>query len=643
MRTKKVKQTSTQRPRVAGFGLVETLLFVFIVGATLIAGYMWLSATKEVERVQTQITVLQQANRAIEGFATANFRLPCPASVPGGFEDCAGGRQKGYVPAKTLGLDGAAEGADLARMGYMVNRGTASDLAAASNTFEPRKWNGALHAFNQTSTADYCRNLLLANGNASGAAVINGGVAQPVAYAIAHPGAVDANGDGDMFDGFNGGTAAQMESPDRKPARGQYDDQVLARTAGDLAVNSNCDTIIASLNIIALGADVMDEVNSAKIVVTATASVMAAIGIAKTAAGVYKVVKAIILLAGSGATLSASVSLLAGAIGTCVVLVGCAAIPHAAASVAVSVLSIAAAVLAVAGATAAVIANLVYIGLVLEVAVLAGISTNQNVDLTLVIASALTAWQDAIAQRIAAATILTNAQNAATSTFNAQNGAHNNLYAEARSIVAATNAAGVPAGTTPTTDLDIWVADTVSRIGGLNQARFILVGARNELAIALGTLPLDNGVIANKQALVDNAMVVEAAALSDYNASRQNLIDRTRRRYCVTTTTTTTSGSTTTTTTTTDCDLFFDGRSRITPKIDDYASKYEQYFVKEKTVEGAQTSFNESLAAEDSARLSYQRLLAVNTATTAPGGTEVGGSVGAEAILRRADAKGGSK
>ena len=634
-RPKEINPESSRRTRVAGFGLLETLLFVFAVGATLIAGYMWLGASKESARVLTQTTVLQQANRAIEGFATANFRLPCPASVPGGVEDCAAGRQKGYVPSRTLGLDGAAEGADLARMRYMVSRGTASDLAVASNTFEPRKWDGALHAFGQTSTVDYCRSLLLANGNASGAVVINGAVTRPVAFAIAHPGAGDANGDGDLFDGVNGGAAAQMESPDRKPARGQYDDQVLARTAGDLAVNSNCDTIIASLNMIALGADVMDEVNSTKIVTTATASVLAAIGIAKTAAGVFKVVKAVILLAGSGVTLSASASLLAGAIATCVVLVGCAEIPHAVASVASSVLSIVAAVAAVAAATAAVVANLVYVGLVLEVAVLAGISTNQTVDLTSVIASALTAWQNATAQRVAAATILTNAQNAVTSTFNAQNAAYNNLYAEARAIVAATNAAGEPDGTTPTTALDIWVADTVSRIDGLNQARFILVGARDELAVAQGIVPQDTGVIANKQALVNNAVAVEATALFDYNASRQNLIDRARRQYCVTTTNS--SG------TTTDCNLFYDGRASIAPKIDDYSNKYDRYFVKAKTVEGAQIAYNESLAAEDNARLSYQRLVAVNTATTTPGGTAVGGSVGAEAILRRADAKGGSK
>ena len=643
MRTKTHKMTSTRRPYVAGFGLLETLLFVFIVGATLIAGYMWLSATKEVERVQAQVSVLQQANLAIEGFATANFRLPCPASVPGGIEDCAGGRQKGYVPVKTLGLDGAADGADLARMLYMVNRGAVSDLAVASNTFEPRKWDGALHAFGQTGTVDYCRNLLMANGNAPGATVINGGVAQPVAYAIAHSGAADANGDGDLFDGLNGGPAAQMESPDRKPVRGQYDDQVLARNTGDLAVSSNCNTIIASLNMIALGADVMDEVNSTKVVVTATASVLAAIGVAKTAAAVYKVVKAVVLLAGSGVTLSASVSLLSGAIASCVVLVGCAEIPHAAASVALSVLSIAAAVAAVAAATASVVATLVYIGLVLEVAVLAGISTNQNVDLTSVIASALTAWQDATAQRMAAATILTNAQNAATSTFNAQNTAYNNLYAEARSIVDATNAAGVPVGTTPTSALDPSVAEVVSRTNGLNQARFILLGARDELAVAQGTLPRDTGVIANKQALVDNAVVGETNALFEYNASRNNLINQSRRQYCVTTTTTTTSNGTTTTTSMTDCNLFYDGRPSIRPKIDDYASKYEKYFVKAKTVEVAQTNYDASLAAEDNARLSYQRLVAVNTATTAPGGTAVGGSVGAEAILRRADAKGGSK
>lgn len=619
----------------SGFGLLETLLFTFVVGATLVVAYLWISAQKQVERVELQSIILQQANRAIEGFATANFRLPCPASVPGGAEDCAGSRSKGFVPAKTLGLDGAAASVDLGRMRYMVNRGSASDLAAAANAFEPRQWDGVLHTFGQITTIDYCRNLLVANSNSPGAAVISGSTSTPVAFAIAHPGSSDANGDGDAFDGVNGAAAAQMESPDRKPSGGVYDDQVLARTTGDLATNSNCDGIAKSLELIALAADVMDEVNSSKIVATASASVLAAIGVAKVAIGVYKAVKAIILLSGSGATLSAAGSLLATAIGTCIVLVGCAEIPHAAASVAASVISIGTAVVAVVASVAAIVANLVYVGLVLEVAIRAGISTNQSVDLTSVIADALTAWQTATAKRVAAATVLSDAQNAATSTFNAQNSAYNDLYAEARAIVAAANALARPVTTTPTTDLDPFVADAVTQITNLNLARFNLIGARDELAVAQAQTPQDPVLIADKQALVNNAVAAEGVAVTNQGNSRQTLMNQSRRQYCVTTTTSSS--------TTTNCNLFYDGRLGMSIKYDNYYTTYERYYAKAKIVEGAQVAFDAAVNAENRARSSYDSLVAVATTQATPGGSAVAGSFGAEAILRRADAKGGSK
>jgi hypothetical protein len=221
--------------------------------------------------------------------------------------------------------------------------------------------------------------------------------------------------------------------------------------------------------------------------------------VAKIAIGVYKAIKAVILLTGSGVTLAESSALLSGAISSCVALVGCAAIPHAVASVASSVLSIAAAVAAVGASVAAIGSTIVYVGLVLEVAIRAGISTDPKIDLTEVTANALTAWEEAKIQRNKAATLLADAEKETASTFNAQDAANKDLYDEARKIVAETNQAAKPAGITPITAMDSFVADAMIQITSLNKARADVEAAKNALKIEQTHPEPDAGRIAEKK------------------------------------------------------------------------------------------------------------------------------------------------
>jgi hypothetical protein len=134
---------------------------------------------------------------------------------------------------------------------------------------------------------------------------------------------------------------------------------------------------------------------------------------------------------------------------------------------------------------------------------------------------------------------------------------------------------------------------------------------------------------------VDIAVPAEIVAYTNKNNSRQTLIDQALRQYCVTTTKDDKP--------TTDCNLFIDGRARITSKYNAYFAKYEQYYIKAAIRDGAQIAYDKAVDTETTAQASYNQLLNVNTSFPKPGGTEVPPSIGGEAILQRADAKGGSK
>ena len=96
----------------SGFSLLEMAVVLFIVSLMLGGILMSLSQTQELN-ARTDVTVqLDEITDALYGFAQANGRLPCPATVASaGAEDPVGGgacsQQHGFVPSTTLGLSGA--------------------------------------------------------------------------------------------------------------------------------------------------------------------------------------------------------------------------------------------------------------------------------------------------------------------------------------------------------------------------------------------------------------------------------------------------------------------------------------------------------------------------------------------------------
>ena len=623
---------------MVGLGLLEVMLFLFIVGTTLVVGYAWLVAKKQATRAEETTAQLQQANRYIEAFAAAKFRLPCPAAVSGnGVEDC--GLSKGVLPYNTLRLDGSFAQKGAAQLRYMVN---AVLTPAATNLFEPSKWDGAKHNFKQISSVDYCKQLSNASLSPTGAQVrTSSGALRPVAYALAHVGNGDADGDGNVLDGYNASAAAVMEAPENALITGIYDDIVLARTTADLYFTSNCDVLISTLEMMALGIDVSDEVQSAAIMATITASVLTLIGGAKVGITILKIVLANVALGAAITTLTGATGLLSAAIAGCAVLVGCLELPHAIATVATAVVAVAAGGVAIAAGITALVPTLIYMGLTLTVAIMAGVSTSLTIDLTQAKQIARDNLAAATANRIDANAKLVAAQNAAIPTNNALSAASAALYNEANNasngIIATTNALGVPAGTTSVNILDSMIADTVVHYSYLNDAQYNEAAARSELQVAQGTVPEDTAVTANKQTLVNNAVANTAFAQLGYNNRRQNIITASRRSYCVTTT----SGSPAVTTT--NCSLFYDGQPRMTSRLNDYETKFKQAYLNNKKAETAQINYNAAVASEQQAQTSLNQLEGANATPTAGSGTPATVWGGAEAILRRADAMGGTK
>ena len=296
-----------------GFSLVELSVAMVALGIVLLAamGYWQRSAGQRVAVAQQ--TVQQQSHDALLGFVHANFRLPCPAVDAGGLENCAiaGGfvRHVGMVPWRTLGLPRPEAG----RLRYAVYREFAGnapddrDLATARDRMNPLRVKSAFPKPQNSAIApnpnappvplalagllgatqsgvpgsplntacnpansppcpapagrtasvnmvDICLALNTASGlNAAlpaNLAVLQDGVRRAMAFVVVAPGLLDADGDGQIFDGLN--ALASDTNPTYEPARRSksdvYDDQVLAVSPTELFSQLNCGTGLAAVS-----------------------------------------------------------------------------------------------------------------------------------------------------------------------------------------------------------------------------------------------------------------------------------------------------------------------------------------------------------------------------------------------------------
>ena len=100
---------------IRGFSLIEMAVVLVILGFVVTALILPITAQREANFLRQTENQLEQARKALMGFAQTNGRLPCPATAPDendwgslGIEQPTGGGvcsvAVGYLPAATLGL-----------------------------------------------------------------------------------------------------------------------------------------------------------------------------------------------------------------------------------------------------------------------------------------------------------------------------------------------------------------------------------------------------------------------------------------------------------------------------------------------------------------------------------------------------------
>jgi len=294
-----------------GFTLVEISVALLALGLVLLAAVVFWQQSARQRVAVRQMEVQDQSRDAVLGFVQAHHRLPCPAADTAGAEDCALG-QVGYLPWRTLGLPRPEAGQlrygvyrqasptapeqdrDLAILRDRMNplRVVTPDprpdndvapnpslphlpqtvevpLGATYSGSEAAPWNDAscdasdsppclaLPVPRATSLVDVCLALNTAADTEvapAGALAVRAlgaaGSRRAMAFVIAAPGLLDADGNGSAFDGEN--ALASQASPTFAAAQATvtdaYDDLVLAVSHAELFSTLHCGAALTAIS-----------------------------------------------------------------------------------------------------------------------------------------------------------------------------------------------------------------------------------------------------------------------------------------------------------------------------------------------------------------------------------------------------------
>ncbi len=296
--------------RMRGFTLVEMSVLLLALGLILPAAVIFWQLSERQRVTAVQMNAQKQSRDALLGFLHSNYRLPCPAADTLGFEDCAGERQTGFFPWRTLNLprveagalrygvyrapspaaiDSAHEDQDLAvRRDRMKPLRVRTPIAVPKNADAPNPdappiptttagllgmtysgddstpLNGACNAANDppcplgvdnaVNLIDIC--LALNSGidalvaPAGRLATQVGANRRTAAFVIAAPGMLDADGNGQAFDGANA-TATNADPTFEPPGRAvtdKYDDIVLAAGHAELFAELSCGVALSAIS-----------------------------------------------------------------------------------------------------------------------------------------------------------------------------------------------------------------------------------------------------------------------------------------------------------------------------------------------------------------------------------------------------------
>lgn len=332
---------SRRRPvaRQRGFSLLELAVSLAVLGLLAMGFTAYWRYAAQTRVAEGEQDLLQQSRAALLGYVHAHSRLPCPAADTQGFEQCSGGAL-GQLPWRSLGLPQAAAGQirygvyraansvspwldqDLAvAMDRLVplNNITANGLEAGKTPIPPVQVptpNASLLIGN-SNLQDFCHAARAAAANATvnsaALAVADAGAPstlRPVAFALALPGLLDADGDGDPFDGrqHTASAAAPVFDAANRPQSATNDDRVLALGFAELLGALGCGAGLSPISHghvnTAMAAAIMAQSSVDYLQQLVILDLQAAAGIAQATGAVAAAAAGLVL---AGATLSNSI------------------------------------------------------------------------------------------------------------------------------------------------------------------------------------------------------------------------------------------------------------------------------------------------------------------------------------------------
>ena len=206
----------------AGFTLVEMAIVVIIAGMIISIAATVLPSLIQSSKIKRTRAILEKVDYAIQGYATANGRLPCPDTNGNGAENRNPGptispdddtcdAYVGAIPHVTLGL---SSGKDIWQ--NFIRYGVYEDMVRTSQS-----------GLCAPPPCTLCLADFANNPNAAWLSTNDGTNVTQVGYALASGGTKDMDGDNDFFDGRNASSVAnsQFESPDKITAP-DYDDLI---------------------------------------------------------------------------------------------------------------------------------------------------------------------------------------------------------------------------------------------------------------------------------------------------------------------------------------------------------------------------------------------------------------------------------
>jgi prepilin-type N-terminal cleavage/methylation domain-containing protein len=198
-----------------GFTLIEMAMVLVIVGIIISIVATVLPSLIKSSKIKKTRSILEEVDYAIQGYVTANGRLPFADKGITGEEDSATPTYFGNLPYVTLGLS-SGDDAWGNRLKYGVNK----DLTTTNA--------GTLGETLKTACSDNPINPDKLNVSINGAQT-------HMAYVIVSGGLKDEDGAGGIFDGLNQVDDASYDDPNRIIESGAYDDLMIAKACTVMA------------------------------------------------------------------------------------------------------------------------------------------------------------------------------------------------------------------------------------------------------------------------------------------------------------------------------------------------------------------------------------------------------------------------